>query len=1054
MRRRTFALTAGLLTLMLPVLAAHAVRARQTASQPSSLRVPPGFTIERVAGPPLVDRPIVADFDDQGRLYVADSSGSNDRVEKQLEDRPHRIVRLEDKDGDGRFDTSVVFADRMMLPEGTMWLDGSLYVAAPPSIWKLTDTDGDGVADRREEWFKGETLTGCANDLHGPYLGPDGWIYWTKGAFAQQTHARPSGSPLVTRAAHIFRRRPADQTLEVVMTGGMDNPVDVAFTPAGERILTATFLEHPQAGKRDAIVHAIYGGVYGKPHNVLDGHKRTGDLMPVMCQLGPAVPAGLTRYASRAFGAGYRDNFFAAMFNLRKVTRHVLTPSGSTFTTRDEDFLVSDDRDFHPTDVIEDADGSLLVVDTGPWYKLCCPTSQLAKPVVLGAIYRVRRTGATMPRDPRGLTLDWRSLSVDRLVALLDDPRPVVRNKAVHQLGKSGSAAVSAIERVLRSSTSAEARRNSVWALSRIDVPSARAANRIALTDRDESVRHAAVHVAGLWRDAGALDQLASAIASGPPPIARAAAEALGRLGDARAVPRIVAASSSAKDRVLEHSLTYALIEIGNTAATSAASREVTAPLARRAALIALDQMDGNHLTPDDVLPLVDHDDPMLRETAWWIAARHPDWGGALAEHFQRALAARSAIDTAAQQSALEERLAQFAANAAVQETLAEAVARASSPHARLSALAVMNLAASGAPNASGTRLKELPASWARAIAQMLPSADGDAARQALRIARRLPVSSSVAGDLQRACLRIAHDANRGVDVRLEALNAVPAGASIDAPSFELLRASLLPAASASARLAAATAIERGKLDRSQALALLPIIETAGPVELPRLLQAFASGAGKDEADGRALIASLERASSRTSLRPDVLRPRLAAYPDSVKSAADALLTSIHVDSAKQAQQLEALLAAVRDGDAARGQVVFNGSKAACISCHAIGYVGGTLGPDLTKIGQVRSERDLLEAVVFPNVSFARGYEPAMVRTKSGVVHNGVLRSDGPDEIVLATPAGPASIDTRIPRSDIAEVQPGTVSLMPPGLGDVLTRAELADLLAFLRAAK
>jgi putative heme-binding domain-containing protein len=130
---------------------------------------------------------------------------------------------------------------------------------------------------------------------------------------------------------------------------------------------------------------------------------------------------------------------------------------------------------------------------------------------------------------------------------------------------------------------------------------------------------------------------------------------------------------------------------------------------------------------------------------------------------------------------------------------------------------------------------------------------------------------------------------------------------------------------------------------------------------------------------------------------------------------------------------------------------VFNGSKAACISCHAIGYAGGTLGPDLTRIGQVRSERDLLEAVVFPSVSFARGYEPAVVQTRSGVVHSGVLRVDGPDEIVLSTPAG---VDTRIPRNDVADVQPGVVSVMPPGFADVLTRTELADLLAFLRAAK
>lgn len=383
-------------------LASLAAPQAQPAAAPPGLTVPPGFSVELAAGPPLLNRPIVADFDEEGRLYVADSSGSNDKVDKQLAERPHRIVRLEDIDGDGTFDKSIVFADRMMFPEGAMWLDGSLYVAAPPSIWKLTDTDGDGVADRREEWFEGKTLTGCANDLHGPSPGPDGWIYWTKGAFAEQIYDRPGQPPLVTRASHIFRRRPGDPRIEVVMTGGMDNPVDVAFTAAGERILTATFLKHPAAGMRDGLVHAVYGGVFGKPHAVLDGHTRTGELMPVLDQLGPAVPAGLTRYVSGQFGSEFRDNFFAAMFNLRKVTRHVLEPSGATFTTRDSDFLVSDNRDFHPTDVLEDADGSLLVIDTGPWYKLCCPTSQLAKPAVLGGIYRVRRKGAPRIADPRG----------------------------------------------------------------------------------------------------------------------------------------------------------------------------------------------------------------------------------------------------------------------------------------------------------------------------------------------------------------------------------------------------------------------------------------------------------------------------------------------------------------------------------------------------------------------------------------------------------------------------------------------------------------------------
>ncbi len=124
--------------------------------------LPAGFTIEQVAGPPVVDRPISGDFDEQGRFYVSDSSGSNEKIQVQLEKRPHRLLRLDDIDGDGHFDKSTVFADKMMFPEGVLWHEGSVYVAAPPEIWKLTDTNDDGFADEREVWFDAKTLTGCA----------------------------------------------------------------------------------------------------------------------------------------------------------------------------------------------------------------------------------------------------------------------------------------------------------------------------------------------------------------------------------------------------------------------------------------------------------------------------------------------------------------------------------------------------------------------------------------------------------------------------------------------------------------------------------------------------------------------------------------------------------------------------------------------------------------------------------------------------------------------------------------------------------------------------
>src|SRR5882672_3784383 len=296
--------------LLVPTIAlATSLQAAQVKLAGQTFTLPDGFDIQLVADTNVLLRPVSASFDDHGRLYVTDSSGSNEKPSEQLKHPNHRVLRLEDTDGDGKFDKSVVFADKVMFPQGCLWHGGSVYVAAPPSIWKFTDTDRDGVADQREEWFKGGTLTGCANDIHGPYLGPDGFIYWTKGAFDEQTHTLGNGRKLNDRAAHIYRARPDGSNLDVIMSGGMDIPVEVAFTREGEVIFTSTFIDFSQPGYRDGIGHAIYGGVFGKQNDVLvDGRvKRTGpDLMHPFYEAGNAAECALFRYESAVFGADYR----------------------------------------------------------------------------------------------------------------------------------------------------------------------------------------------------------------------------------------------------------------------------------------------------------------------------------------------------------------------------------------------------------------------------------------------------------------------------------------------------------------------------------------------------------------------------------------------------------------------------------------------------------------------------------------------------------------------------------------------------------------------------
>ncbi len=1087
--------------------------------------LPEGFTIELVAGPPLVDRPITASFDEDGRLYVSDSSGSNDPSAKQLIDKPHRVVRLEDTDGDGKFDKSGVFADKLMFPEGTLWHDGSLYVAAPPSIWKLTDTDGDGLTDQREEWFKGNTLTGCANDLHGPYLGPDGYLYWCKGAFAEQTYERPvrqnagepagvsprtsstgtaatvrgltpvgspdeknsdvETKPWTTKASHIFRARPdaprdpatgsiKTSAIECVMTGGMDNPVDVVFTPTGERIFTTTFLVHPGEGNRDGLLHAVYGGVYGKDWNVIDSpsHPRTGDVMPVLCHLGAAAPCGLERLQSASWGREYQDNLFACCFNMRKVTRHVLTPHGATFDCATTDFVVSNNLDFHPTDVLEDADGSLLIVDTGGWYKLCCPTSQLSKPDVLGAIYRVRKAeggGRKAERiaDPFGRRIDWRNHTPDELAKLLIDQRTFVRKRAANMLAKHGveglDQVVSAIKDQIQSRSdetvpnlSNELRQDLVrmlWSLVRINDPRARELMQKVLelpAKETPEILAIAAYDVSLWRNKDASPQLFKTLLRSTPAVRRVAAEAIGRIGAANSIGALLGVvAEGEEDRFLAHSVTFALIEIANPIKTRKYLLPGS-PESMKVAMIALDQMSEGKLMPEDVTKYFNSSPPLLRETAAWIISRHADWGEPLAGYLRERLAAGKLTD--AEQKTLGQQLAQFAKTASVQELLAVTALDAKLPSVtRLTALGAMR----------DSKLKELPKNWSAALLAVLGENDVALIELALKTVRAIPPHKDDAATWRGPLLKVdesLRDSNFGhgvtglLSTRLEALAALPGGLAAkeaDDKLLDFLLSQLAPELPVSQRGTAAEVISKAQLSPAQLAKLTEQFATAGPLEVDRLLGAFEQTT--DEQVGQKLIAQLKTAPALTALRPDAIKTRLAKYSSSVQEAAQPLYVALNVDIDKQRQQLEEMLTSLPPGDIVRGQKVFHTEKAACKACHALGYLGGKTGPDLTRIGGIRNERDLLESILFPSASFVRSFEPVLIVTTAGKTVNGLIRSETPDELVIAT--GPNQ-EARVARADIEEMKPSSVSIMPAGLEKQITKEQLADLIAFLKNCK
>ena len=251
------------------------------------------------------------------------------------------------------------------------------------------------------------------------------------------------------------------------------------------------------------------------------------------------------------------------------------------------------------------------------------------------------------------------------------------------------------------------------------------------------------------------------------------------------------------------------------------------------------------------------------------------------------------------------------------------------------------------------------------------------------------------------------------------------------------------------ARTGAAGVLGRSRLTRDQLLDLTESVRTAGPLVLSPLLGAYRNGG--DEDLGLRLMAAVRDSRGLNGLRADVMNQALANFPPPVQRQGEQLLASLEMDPVEQLARLEEFLATLDEGDIRQGQAVFNSNSAACSSCHAIGYQGGRSGPDLTRIGDVRNRRDLLESILFPSASFVRGYEPMVVVTESGELHQGVITQDGQEEVQLVT--GPDT-EVRVARSEIREIRPGNVSVMPSGLEEQVSREDLASLLAFLSNAR
>ena len=1001
------------------------------SKQPPSFKisVQEGYRVEKVAGPDLVDYPMFATLDETGRLFVFESIGNVYETSEQAVENPQfRIKLLIDQDQDGKYDQATIFADELSFPQGGVFVDGSLIASSAPDLLKLTDTDGDGVADQREVLLSGWTLNVNANSLIGPFLGPDGWLYLTSAIEGFDVMTK-EGKRMAGETARIWRVKSDGSSLEWISAGGMNNPVELTFTPAGEVVGTQTFFVDPQRGVRDAITYWAEGGIYGKKNANIDRDSltRTGDLLPVVNQYSRVAPVGIASYKSSAFGKGFTNDLFSTQFNTHQVVHHKLIRQAGSFALQDDLFLWTDNTDFHPTDVLEDADGSLLVVETGGWFILGCPLSQVSKPQLKGAIYRITKDGMPKTEDAYGNEISWGSVSVTELISLLEDPRPFVSERSAKALVTLGEEAVTLLGQVLQSSALVEARIKAVYALYQINSKASLLALKAAFEDDSQEVRIAGARAVGLTGAEDFNADLVRLLGDQEPAVVRQAATALGQIGETAAFEDLLQVVETTEDRFVDHAVTYALISFDQPRPLMAALPGATVKQ-KKTILKALDQMPSGSLTLETVLPYLEH--PELKSTALWVASHHPQWAAGLIDHLGANLASGNLSE--AELSLYASLINNYCSTPEVQAFLVELVRRGNKANRSLA------LKSMGQCN-----VDPFPDAWSSEIANVIStSSDPSTLMEAVDLVKLRSLTG-----LNNPLNRIVSDSSLPISLRVGSVAAIAQEMhTLNQSQFELLCHQFTSKSSPVVVQQAAYTLATSELTHAQlsylADEVLPVIDS---FVLPRLLPAMS--AADDLEIGKKLAEHLMELPSLDNFTEPYLQELFANYPEAIKEPLGALLSKLRSVRKERIDKIALLEQQVGAGNEERGRALYFG-KATCSTCHAVREGGGTFGPDLTSIQKDRSVHDIIEAIVYPGVSFVREYETYKLNTKTGEIR-GIIKEQTPDVVLLETAPGAV---VRVPVQKVVSIEQHEMSMMPQGLEQLLTEEEFADLIAYLLA--
>lgn len=985
----------------------------------STFRLPDEYRIELAASEPLISDPVEIAFDEDGKMYVVQMDDyPSDRMDDYGADNAPRskIMLLEDKDGDGFFESGTVFAEGLHYANGVMPWKGGVLVASAPDILFLKDTDGDGKADEKKVLLTGFAVTNPQLRMSSLRYGLDNWVYAAyshAGGGKWREEFKGKGSPL------YFPDKP-DQQLPPLLpgtnirfmpgeykaeaSGGMSqfglsfdrsgnqftvwNNVHIRHVVINEKYVSNNPFLSVGATMADISDHGNAAPVYAITRDMLNLHESEMGHFTSAC--------GITEYTGGLFKGKYANASFVCEPVSNIVHADILVPNGPTFTAeraeKEKEFLASTDSWFRPVNLTTGPDGALYVVDFyrklvehPDWLAMADSSgfythagkikeSDFLEGNDRGRIYRV---------VPKGFKTDKKSVAklsnadIQTLVNNLNDPGLWWRTNAQRLLvDRKDESAVPLVRELLSRNISAEGKIHALWTLEGLG----------ALPD---SI------LGNAFQDAG--------------PIVRKQAILLAekRIENSSMLEKVIRASSDPDP--------YVQFQAVLTLSNVTGSYPEVFP--------ALYQVISAHIGDPwfQIAVLLGAGEHAIR---WFEACKDFDAKDSSAETGKKEFLKRITSITGARYK---------------QNELSSLVKIISA--VKDTGVVIAGLQGIERGMKRNINPVQLTPEGQQGLMALISDRPRNVRAAAMGMAARLQLTAS--GGLTRIISQSKHivsDTTLDPGDRVLAVQAL--GLDPGGLPFTVLEALLQGSQPSDIQLAVVNVLLSSRQNTATEILL-----NKWSLFNPRIHTIVETGflARKDRSE------SLMNAIGSGKIKPAWVsrntQNRLLTFSDStIRETAKKVFKDVGSRSREQLIH-DYNVSTTGNGDPANGKAVFS---RACGVCHSLEGVGVNFGPDLHSVSH-QTKINLLTMILDPNHDIAPGYEGYTIETSDGGAFVGIIESENSSGIVLKSQGG---VVHTILKSDIRSMSPLPVSLMPEELESSVNKEEMADLLEYIKTLK